>query len=108
MTRRLKFLDRGGSTSVSLDNPRRFERITAVLVNADARVRGFAQRRLGLQQGRGPLPRQRPSASRRPAEQLLDHEHVLPLAVEAAVAAVDADVVPAAGVDERDAGGVAS
>ncbi len=43
VTRKLKYLDRGGSTSISLDRPRRFERITAVLVNADARVRGFSR-----------------------------------------------------------------
>ena len=42
VTRRLKFLDRGGSTAISLDRPRRFERITAVVVNADGRVRGFS------------------------------------------------------------------
>jgi hypothetical protein len=41
VTRKLKFLDQGGSATVSLSHPRRFERITAVVVNADGRVRGF-------------------------------------------------------------------
>ncbi len=41
MTRKLRFLDQGGSATVSLSHPRRFERITAVVVNADGRVRGF-------------------------------------------------------------------
>ena len=41
VTRKLRFLDHGGSATVSLSHPRRFDRITAVLVNADDRVRGF-------------------------------------------------------------------
>jgi hypothetical protein len=42
ITRKLKFLDRGGSAAVRIDRPRRFERITGVVVNADSRVRGFS------------------------------------------------------------------
>ncbi len=42
VTWRLRFLDKGGRDSVTLAKPRRFERITAVLVNADDRVNGFA------------------------------------------------------------------
>jgi hypothetical protein len=38
---RSEFLRRGGAGSVSLRRPRRFERITAVIVNADGRQRGF-------------------------------------------------------------------
>jgi hypothetical protein len=45
VVRRVKFLPKGGRTSVALRNPRRFQRITAVLVNADARARGFSFRR---------------------------------------------------------------
>jgi hypothetical protein len=41
VTRRLKFVDRGGRTSVTLEHPHGYERITGVIVNADARVRGF-------------------------------------------------------------------
>jgi hypothetical protein len=41
VTRKLRFLDQGGSATVSLSHPGRFERITAVVVNADGRVRGF-------------------------------------------------------------------
>jgi hypothetical protein len=36
----------GGSLTVRLRQPGRFERITAVVVNADARARGFSSRRL--------------------------------------------------------------
>ena len=36
-----KYLKRGGSGSVTLDSPGDFERVTAVVVNADARARGF-------------------------------------------------------------------
>ena len=39
----LKRLPRGGQTSVELTNPGRFERITAVLVNGDARQSGYSQ-----------------------------------------------------------------
>jgi Bacterial Ig-like domain len=39
----LKALPRGGQESVELENPGRFERITAVLVNADATQSGFSQ-----------------------------------------------------------------
>jgi hypothetical protein len=38
----VRFLGKGGKGSVTLDDPGRFERITAVIVNADTRVRGFA------------------------------------------------------------------
>ena len=41
VTRRLKFVDQGGRTSVTLERPHRYDRITGVIVNADARVRGF-------------------------------------------------------------------
>jgi hypothetical protein len=37
----VKFLKHGGSGSVTLDSPGDFERITAVVVNADARANGF-------------------------------------------------------------------
>jgi hypothetical protein len=37
----VKFLKHGGSGSVTLDSPGDFERITAVVVNGDARVNGF-------------------------------------------------------------------
>jgi Family of unknown function (DUF6055) len=43
---RLRFRRRGGSMVVRLGRPRRFERITAVLVNADSRANGFSPRRL--------------------------------------------------------------
>ncbi len=42
VTKRSTFLDQGGRTSVKLSSPGRFERITAVVVNADGRVKGFA------------------------------------------------------------------
>jgi hypothetical protein len=45
VVRRVKFLPKGGRTSVAMRNPRRFNRITAVLINADARARGFSFRR---------------------------------------------------------------
>lgn len=38
---RTEFLRRGGSGSVSLRRPRRFERVTAVVANADGRQRGL-------------------------------------------------------------------
>jgi hypothetical protein len=41
VTQKLRFLSRGGHGSVTLSDPGRFERITAVLVNADDRVNGF-------------------------------------------------------------------
>ena len=40
---KVDFLRRGGSASVSLRRPRRFDRVTAVVVNADGRVDGFAE-----------------------------------------------------------------
>jgi Family of unknown function (DUF6055) len=42
---RISFSRRGGSLSVRLARPRRFDRITAVLVNADTRAFGFSARR---------------------------------------------------------------
>lgn len=38
VVRRIKFVPRGGNASVALRDPRRYERITAVVVNADARL----------------------------------------------------------------------
>jgi hypothetical protein len=43
---RLSFKQGGGRLTVSLSRPGRFKRITAVVVNADARARGFSARRL--------------------------------------------------------------
>jgi hypothetical protein len=43
---RLSFKPQGGSLRVTLPNPRRFRRITAVVVNADTSARGFDARRL--------------------------------------------------------------
>lgn len=43
---RLRFRRRGGALTVRLSRPRRFKRITAVLINADARAEGFSARRL--------------------------------------------------------------
>lgn len=43
---RLRFKRRGGEMTVRLGRPGRFERITAALVNADAREEGFSPRRL--------------------------------------------------------------
>lgn len=43
---RLNFKRRGGAMAVRLARPGRFERITAVLVNADTRKDGFSPRRL--------------------------------------------------------------
>ncbi len=43
---RIAYSERGGDLSVRLPDPGRFQRITAVLVNADARARGFSTRRL--------------------------------------------------------------
>jgi hypothetical protein len=37
----LKFLKSGGKRVLTLKRPRRFRRITAVLVNADARTSGY-------------------------------------------------------------------
>ncbi len=42
VTRKVKYLDNGGKGSVTLDDPGRFDRITAVLVNADVDVKGFS------------------------------------------------------------------
>ncbi|HEX2129615.1 MAG TPA: MXAN_6640 family putative metalloprotease [Solirubrobacterales bacterium] len=41
VTRKVKVLRKGGRGSVTLRAPERFERITAAIVNADGRVRGF-------------------------------------------------------------------
>ena len=43
---RVRFKRGGGRLAVRLPRPGRFERITAVVVNADARARGFSARRL--------------------------------------------------------------
>jgi hypothetical protein len=43
---RINFSRGGGSLTVRLRDPGRFKRITAVVVNADARARGFSARRL--------------------------------------------------------------
>ena len=40
VVKRARYLSKGGSGRVTLDSPTEFERITAVVVNADARVRG--------------------------------------------------------------------
>lgn len=42
VVRRIRYLPKGGSRSVRLGKVRRFRRITAVVVNADGRVRGFS------------------------------------------------------------------
>lgn len=43
---KLRFKQHGGAMTVRLGNPGRFERITAVLINADTRAEGFSARRL--------------------------------------------------------------
>ena len=43
VTVKKKFLSQGGKGTVTLDSPARFERITAVVTNADGRVDGFAR-----------------------------------------------------------------
>ncbi len=43
VTKKRKYLSQGGKGSVTLSDPGRFERITAVLINADDRVKGFAE-----------------------------------------------------------------
>jgi hypothetical protein len=43
---RLRFRQHGGAMTVRLARPQRFERITAVLINADTRAEGFSARRL--------------------------------------------------------------
>ena len=43
---RLRFKQHGGAMTVRLGRPARFERITAVLINADTRAEGFSARRL--------------------------------------------------------------
>jgi hypothetical protein len=43
---RLRFTPRGGPMTVRLYRPGRFERITAVVINADTRAEGFSARRL--------------------------------------------------------------
>jgi len=42
VVRKTKYQGKGGTATVSLAKPRRFDRITAALVNADGRVRGFS------------------------------------------------------------------
>ncbi len=44
VSRKVKILKRGGRGSVTLRRAADFERITAVVVNADGRVRGFSQK----------------------------------------------------------------
>jgi hypothetical protein len=44
VTRKVRYLGSGGKGSVTLSDPGRFERITAVLVNADGRVSGYDNR----------------------------------------------------------------
>ena len=41
----MKLLGKGARGSVTLAKPSSFERITAVVVNADARVSGYSERR---------------------------------------------------------------
>jgi len=43
---RLRFRDDGGEIAVRLARPGRFQRITAVVINADSRAEGFSARRL--------------------------------------------------------------
>jgi len=43
---RLRFKPNGGALTVRLSRPGRFQRITAVVVNADTSARGFDSRRL--------------------------------------------------------------
>jgi len=43
---RMRFKRHGGAMTVRLGHPERFQRITAVLVNADTRAEGFSARRL--------------------------------------------------------------
>jgi hypothetical protein len=43
---RLRFKQHGGAMTVRLGRPGRFERITAVVINADTRAEGFSARRL--------------------------------------------------------------
>jgi hypothetical protein len=43
---RLRFKRRGGAMAVRLPRPGRFQRITAVVINADTRAEGFSARRL--------------------------------------------------------------
>jgi hypothetical protein len=43
---RLRFKRRGGAMTVRLPRPGRFQRITAVVINADTRAEGFSARRL--------------------------------------------------------------
>lgn len=43
---RLRFRRQGGPMTVRLADPRRFERITAVVINADTQAEGFSARRL--------------------------------------------------------------
>jgi Bacterial Ig-like domain/Family of unknown function (DUF6055) len=43
MSEMVKRLPNGGNGSVTIDNPSRFERLTAVLINADSRITGASQ-----------------------------------------------------------------
>jgi hypothetical protein len=43
---KLSFKPHGGAMAIRLDRPGRFQRITAVLINADTRAEGFSARRL--------------------------------------------------------------
>ena len=42
VTRKTRYLRRGGNASLSLSRTSRFDRITALVINADGRVRGFS------------------------------------------------------------------
>lgn len=53
---RLRFKRRGGRLAVRLPDPGRFSRITAVVVNADARAGGFSTRRLDWNYLRDSVP----------------------------------------------------
>jgi hypothetical protein len=53
---RLRFRLQGGRLSVKLPRPGRFDRITAVIVNADTRHRGFSPRRLDWRYLRNRVP----------------------------------------------------
>jgi hypothetical protein len=72
MRRKVDFLPHGGNGSVGLGRLKRFERVTAVIVNADGRADGFGAvdrnyrkdksrfRAMLIRQGRGPGSRARP------------------------------------------------
>ena len=46
MVSRLRYRPQGGPLTVRLGRPGRFQRITAVVINADTRAEGFSARRL--------------------------------------------------------------